>query len=369
MINRLIALIVKELLAIIGDNRSRVVILVPPFVQTLVFGFAASYDLTNVPYAVYDEDRGPVARELVAGFDGSPSFQLEAVLDHPQQIASMIDSKQVLLVVHIQQGFSDDVLNGGTGRVQVIVDGRNSNTAMLALSYAESIVGAFEEQWRMDHGGRALPSAIVTRSWFNPNLRTQWFFVPGIVGLLSLVVTTMVTSLSVAREREMGTFDQLLVTPLRPFEILLGKVIPGLLIGFLEATIVVLIAVLLFRVPFRGDVLTLYVGIGCFLLSAIGVGLAISSISVTMQQGLLGAFMFLVPAVILSGFTTPIANMPVLVQKLTLLNPLRYFVAILRGVFLEGATLSMLADQLWPMLLIGGVSLAVATWLLRRRMY
>jgi len=369
MIARLLALILKELLAIVGDNRSRTIIMVPPFAQTLVFGFAATYDLSDVPYAVFNEDRGPVARELLAGFSGSSTFRLEAVIDQERQITTMIDSRRVLMVIRIPPDFSSDVLSGGTGKAQIIVDGRNSNTALLAQSYAESIVTAFDEQWLADHGGRAPPSAIVTRSWFNPNLRTQWFFVPGIIGLLSLVVTTMVTALSVAREREMGTFDQLLVTPLRPFEILIGKIVPGMLIGFFEATIVVLLAIFLFRVPFRGDLLTLYVGTGCFLLSAIGVGLAISSISVTMQQGLLGAFMFLVPAVILSGFTTPIANMPVLVQRLTLINPLRYFVVVLRGVFLEGANLPMLADQLWPMLLIGAVSLTIAALLLRRRMY
>jgi len=369
MIARLFALIVKELLAIIGDNRSRAVIMVTPFVQTLVFGFAATYDLSSVPYAVFNEDRGPVAREILARLEGAPAFERKAVIDNHDQIASLIESKKVLMVVRISSDFSSDVLSGGTGQVQVIVDGRNSNTALIALSYADSIITAFDERWQADHGRRGPPSTIVTRAWFNPNLRTQWFFVPGIVGLLSLVVTTMVTSLSIAREREMGTFDQLLVTPLRPFEILIGKIIPGLFIGLFEATIVVLIAVLLFHVPFRGDLLTLYVGIGCFLLSAIGVGLAISSISITMQQGLLGAFMFLVPAVILSGFTTPIANMPILVQKLTLLNPLRYFVVILRGVFLEGASLPMLADQLWPMLLIGGASLTAATLVLRRRMY
>jgi len=369
MIPRLLALILKELLAIVGDTRSRTIIMVPPFVQTLVFGFAATYDLSDVPYAVLNEDRGPVARELLSDFEGSPTLRLEALFDDESQIAEMIDSRQVLMVVRIPPDFSSDVLRGGTGSVQLIVDGRNSNTAMLAQSYVESIITGFDARWLAEHAGRAPPATIITRAWFNQNLRTQWFFVPGIIGLLSLVVTTMVTALSVAREREMGTFDQLLVTPLRPVEILIGKVIPGLLIGFFEATIVVVLAVYLFRVPFRGDLLTLYVGIACFLLSAIGVGLAISSISVTMQQGLLGAFMFLVPSVILSGFTTPIANMPVVVQKLTLMNPLRYFVVVLRGVFLEGATLPMLTDQLWPMLLIGAVSLVAAAMLLRRRMY
>jgi len=369
MIARLLALIVKELLAIVGDTRSRTIILVPPIVQTLVFGFAASYDLNNVPYAIDNQDRGPVARELLARFAQSPTFEFVGRIDHESQLERTIDTKGAMMVLRIQPGFSRAVIAGRTGKVQVIVDGRNSNSARIASSYAQSIISSFNERWQHEHLGPAPPAVVVSRSWFNPNLQTRWFFVPGIIGLLALVVTTMVTSLSIAREREMGTFDQLLVTPLRPIEILAGKFIPGMLVGLVEATLVLVVAVVLFGVPFRGDLATLYIGILCFLLSAVGFGLAISSVSATMQQGLLGAFMFMVPAVILSGFTTPIANMPQAVQLLTYANPLRYFMVVLRGVFLEGASLSSLSDQLWPLLLIGVVSLAVASVMIRRRMY
>lgn len=368
MVARLLALVLKELLAIVGDMRSRTILLVPPIVQTLVFGFAASYDLNRVTYAIDNRDAGLVARELLARFADSPTFQLVGHIDSEDQIRQQLESKRVLMVLRIPADFSRSVLAGSTGRVQVLVDGRNSNTALIAQSYAQSIIAAFDEHWQLDHRGRAPPAVLVSRAWFNPNLRTRWFFVPGIIGLLSLVVTTMVTALSIAREREMGTFDQLLVTPLRPIEILAGKFIPGMLVGIVEATLVLVIAVALFHVPFRGDLLTLYVGTLCFLLSAVGLGLAISSVSATMQQGLLGAFMFMVPAVILSGFTTPIANMPYAVQLLTYANPLRYFMVILRGVFLEGATLPTLTDQLWPMLIIGLIALVVAGIMLKRRM-
>jgi ABC-2 type transport system permease protein len=193
--------------------------------------------------------------------------------------------------------------------------------------------------------------------------------VPGIVGLLTLVVTLVVTSLSVAREREAGTFDQLLVTPLRPVEILIGKSIPGLLIGLLQGSLIIVLVVFAFGVPLRGSLGALYLGMGLFLLSAVGVGLMISSLAVTQQQGLLGAFLFLVPSVILSGFATPIANMPPVVQLLTYIDPLRYFLIVLRGVFLEGDSYALLLDQYWPMALIGLSSLTAAGWLFRHRMY
>jgi ABC-2 type transport system permease protein len=189
------------------------------------------------------------------------------------------------------------------------------------------------------------------------------------VGLLTLVVTTLVTALSVAREREQGTFDQLLVTPFRPVEILIGKALPGFIIGFFEATLIIVLATLWFQVPLRGSLLTLYVGLFCFLLSTIGMGLMISSLAVTQQQGLLGAFLFLVPSITLSGFATPIANMPHWVQQITYLNPTRYLLVILRGVFLEGAPLPSLVHQFWPMAIIGIANLALAARLFRHRLY
>ncbi|MBM4320990.1 MAG: ABC transporter permease, partial [Deltaproteobacteria bacterium] len=207
------------------------------------------------------------------------------------------------------------------------------------------------------------------RAWFNPNLESRWFIVPGIVGLLSLVMAMVVTALSVAREREAGTFEQLLVTPLRPAEILLGKTLPGSLISFAEANLIVLLAVVWFEVPFTGSLLALHLGILLFLLSAIGIGLLISSFARTQQQGLFGAFLFLTPSIILSGFVTPIANMPEVVQWLTLANPMRYYLIILRGVFLEEAGCAVLLPQLWPLAVIGLTAMTMATLLFRRRMY
>jgi len=369
MIRRILALTRKEFLALLRDKKSRVVVVVPPLIQLLVFGYAATYDLNHVPYAVYDEDGGAAGRELLAGFRGSPNFDEVGTLTHQEEIASWIDAKQALLVLHLGPRFSSDLLLGRPASLQVIVDGRNSNTAMLATNYVGTIVRRFNEAWLAERGGVGPPARLETRAWFNPNLESRWFIVPGIVGALTLVVTMLVTALSVAREREQGTFDQLLVTPLRPVEILIGKALPGFIIGTGEASVIVFMAVHWFHVPLLGSLGTLYTGVFLFLLSAVGVGLMISSLSVTQQQGLLGAFLFLVPSIILSGFSTPIANMPAVVQDMTLLNPMRYFLVILRGVFLEGTPFHLLLDQFWPMAAIGAVNLSVAAWLFRHRMY
>ncbi|MFZ0614114.1 MAG: ABC transporter permease [Desulfobacterales bacterium] len=367
MFLRIVALVRKEFLALMKDKKSRFTIIIPPIVQLLVFGYAATFDLNNVPYAVYDEDRGDAARDLLSRFRGSPNFQEVAQLSRNADIAPLIDRKGALMVIHIGPQFSRELLTGGSATLQVIMDGRNSNTAMIALNYVRAIVTRYNLEWIQRSGGPSPPARLEIRAWFNANLESRWFIVPGIIGLLTLVVTLLVTALSVAREREQGTFDQLLVTPLRPVEILIGKALPGFIIGTAEATVIILITVFWFGVPLRGHVITLYTGLFLFILSAIGFGLMISSLAVTQQQGLMGAFLFMVPAIILSGFTTPIANMPAVVQKITLLNPLRYFMVVIRGVFLENTPFHLLLSQFWPMAIIGIINLVVAGWLFRHR--
>ena len=368
-ISRILALVIKEFLALLKDKKSRMVIIVPPMVQLLVFGYAATFDLTHIPYALYSEDSGRSIRDLAAHFNGSPNFHEVTRITQEEEIRPLIDEKKVLVVIHAGPNFSRDLFLQKSVDLQVIVDGRESNTAMLALNYVRTTVQAFNAQWAQSHGLPVPPARISVRPWFNPNLESRWFIVPGIVGLLTTVVTMLVTALSVAREREQGTFDQLLVTPLHPVEILAGKAIPGFVIGTVEATLIIFMACFWFQVPLIGSLPTLYLGLFLFLLSAIGVGLMISSLAVTQQQGLLGAFLFLVPAIILSGFATPIANMPPLVQELTRINPLRYFMVILRGVFLEDMPLPILVSQFWPMAVIGLCALGFAGWLFRHRMY
>lgn len=367
MLRQVLALIVKELLAVLRDPKSRMVLIGPPLIQLLVFGYAATFDLNHVPMAIYDQDRSQASRDLVARFLGSPTFHLVTMLRSDHRINALIDSRQVALVLVIDQHFTRDLLTHQPAPVQAIVDGRNSNTALLIEGYANTILSDFSLQWGDTHGGPAPPAVLDTRARYNPALSSRWFIVPGIVALLTQVVTLLVVGLSVAREREAGTFDQLLVTPLRQIDILLGKGLPGLLIGTLEASVIIAAAVWWFDVPLRGGLLPLYLGLLLFVIAVTGIGLMISSLAVTQQQALLGAFLFMVPSIILSGFATPIANMPGWVQDLTLLNPMRYFLVIVRSVFLEGAGVPSLDSQYWPMAMIGVASMAAAGWLFRKR--
>jgi len=367
-LQRIVALAIKELLAVLKDKKSRIVLVVPPLLQLIVFGYAASFDLNDIPVAIYNEDRGSASRQLVERVIGSPHFHLYDYLEREKQIAPLIDNKEVLIVLHIGQRFSADLNTGRTAQVQLLIDGRNSNTALLVQGYVRTIVSDFNLEWAQRRGQPPPLATLHVRPWFNSNLVSRWFVVPGIIGLLTLVITTIVTALSVAREREAGTFDQLLVTPIRPVEILIGKSFPGILIGSLEGSFILFMAVYWFDVPFRGSLGALYIGMFLFILSAVGIGLMISSLAVTQQQGMLGAFLFLVPAVILSGFATPIANMPEVVQWLTYINPLRYFLIILRGVFLEGDSYANLLHYYWPMVIIALVTLSFAGWLFRHRL-
>jgi ABC-2 type transport system permease protein len=369
MWQRILALVRKEFLALLKDPKSRMVLIVPPLIQLLVFGYAATFDLKQVPYAVYNEDGGQAARDLLAAFHGAPSFSQVAELHSDGEIAPLVDARNALVVLHIGPRFSADLLAGNPAPLQVIIDGRNSNTAMIGLNYVRSVVDSFNNDWIAARGLQGPPARLEMRAWFNPNLDSRWYFIPGIIGMLTLVVTMLVTALTVAREREQGTFDQLLVTPLRLGEILIGKTVPGFVIGIVQATLILLVATLWFKVPLLGSLPAFYAGLALFLLSGVGAGLLISSLAATQQQGLLGAFLFMVPAVILSGFATPIANMPQAVQMLTLIDPLRYFLIILRKVFLEGAGFDVLYNQLWPMAVIGVVTLMLAGWLFRHRMY
>lgn len=368
MLGRLLGLIKKEFLVIWKDPRSRMVVIVPPLVQLFVFSYAASYDLNHVALAVYDADRTPASRELIARFAGSPTFGPVLHLDDPGEIPELIDRRRVGLVLRIEPGFARALLLDPPAKAQLIVDGRQSNTALTILNYAERVIEAHNAELTAARGQPAAPASLVVRAWYNPNLESRWFIVPGLVALLSFVVTLTVTALSVAREREMGTFEQLLVTPLRPAEILIGKTVPPLVIGFGEASVIVLVAVLWFAVPLRGELWVLYLGLFLFLLAVIGVGIMISALSRTQQQAILGGFLFAVPAVLLSGFATPIANMPEAIQTLTRLNPLRYFLILVRGVFLRDPPLALLLHQLWPMALIALIALAAASWLFRHRL-
>ena len=365
---RIAALTRKELLAVLKDPRARLSLFIPPVVQALIFGYAATYDLNHVSYAALDQDHSAASRQLLAGLDGSGVFERVADLQRAADIASLINARTAILVVQVNPQFERDLLAGQSPNIQLIADGRNSNTAGTAMGYVGSIVQQFTVRWARDHGLPPAPVQIVTRAWYNPNLETRWFMIPGMIGTLTLIQTMMLTAMSVAREREQGTFDQLLVTPFRPFEIMAGKALPSMLVGTVQATGVLLVAQLWFHIPFAGSYLTLYSGLLLFLLAAVGIGLLLSAVAATMQQAMLYSLLLIMPFSLLSGLTTPMSSMPTFVRYVTAINPLSYAIDITRRVYLEGAGLNLLVADLWPLALIAAITLTAASWMFSNRM-
>jgi ABC-2 type transport system permease protein len=365
---RILALTRKELLAIFKDPRSRYSLLIPPILQCLIYGYVATYDLNDIPYAVFDQDRSAASQKLLAELDGSGVFRRVANLHRAADIKTVIDERHALLVVQIDQDFERRLLSGRTANVQLIADGRNSNTAGTATNYVNSIVESFNVDWRREHGQRGAPIRLTTRAWYNANLETRWHMIPALVGTLTFIQTLMLTGLSVAREREQGTFDQLLVTPFRPVEIMAGKALPAMFVGIVQATMVLLVAQLWFRIPFAGSFVTLYAGLSVFLLAAVGMGLLLSSVATTMQQAMLFSFLLIMPFALLSGLTTPVSSMPKVLQYVTLINPLRYAIDIAHRVYLEGVGLRLLIPELWPLAIIAVVTLSASSWMFRHRL-
>ena len=369
LLRRIMALVMKEFMVILRDPKSRFVVIGPPLIQFFFFGYAATFDVTNVRYAVLDQDRTTESRQFIAEFSGSENFQLVRYLNSVQEIDAAIDAEEVRLVILIEENFTEKLLRGDAPQVQIIADGRNSNVASIALGYAENIVSRYNRERAalsgQEQGGVSL--RIDDRAWFNSNLLSRWYIVAPLGGTISMVIVMILTSLSVAREREFGTFDQLLVAPFTPGEILLAKSLPGIAFGLLDSMLLVAGSILWFGLPFRGSFPALVLVLTVFMVSVVGIGLLVSSLSMTMQQALLGSFSFIMPAVVLSGFTTPIENMPHWLQIGTLANPLRYVVTSLRWIFLEGAGFMEVWSQVWPLLIISAVTLPPAAWLFRHR--
>jgi ABC-2 type transport system permease protein len=361
MWERIWVILRKEVRQTLREPRMRVVLFVPPLVQLIVFGYAVNLDVDNTRIAWMDRDQTPQSRELLAAFEGSRRFQVTAIPADDNQVRELMDTGEVQAVVSVLPGFASDISRGRTAAVQILVDGTNSNTASLVSSYAGDIVAeysarALEKQMRqrlMAAGGSApvnlsTPDLVArSRVWFNPDLRSRNYFVPGVVANIIMMVTLMLTALAIVREKEIGTMEQLMVTPMRPIELMIGKTLPFAAVGLLDVALITTAALVVFHIPLRGSVLLL---VGCsilFLLTSLGAGLFLSTISQTQQQAMMASFFFSTPAFMLSGFAFPIRNMPEAVQYLTYLNPLRYFMEIVRGIFLKGTGISVL----WPQML------------------
>lgn len=363
MWRRIFALVVKELAALWKDPKTRTVLLFPPLIQVVIFASAATFDVTHARLAIWNEDRGAQSAELVRRFAGSPAFEVVASIDGLGAGASVLDAKDAAALLHVPQTFSADVLAGRGAKLQLLLDARRSNTALLINGYASTIVTRFALD---QHSAQPAPIAIETSDWFNLTLDARWFILPGLVAVLSLLMGMLVSSLSLARERELGTFEQMLVTPLRPFEILVGKAVPAIIVGLIESHVVIAAALLWFRLPFVGDPVLLEFALLVYMLAGVGIGLAISSFARTQQQAILGVFVYASPAVILSGYATPIENMPRAVEWLSRLDPIRYMLVVARGVFLQGMPWSIALSSIWPMALIAFVLMGVAVVAVRR---
>jgi ABC-2 type transport system permease protein len=368
MIQRIYALIIKEILAVLRDKRSRMAITIPPIIQLLVFSLAATLDVKNASIGILNKDMGQPAFELIQRFQGSPTFKKFYTIDSEADIADYIDTQKVMMVLHIDQQFSRNILLGKEANVQLIFDGRKSNTTQVLQGYSSSIIQRFSHDMQKRYQLPTQNSVTIAINWFNPNLLYYWFNVPNLCGILTMLVSMIVTSLSVARERELGTFDQLLVSPLQPLEILLGKMIPAIIISLGEASIIIAFAVFVFQLPFYGSLWMLYACLFVFSSSVVGIGLFISSISKTQQQAILGAFLFLSPAILLSGYATPIENMPRWLQIIDVINPLRYFLVIVKGIFLKDMPAWIIWNNTWPMILIAIFTFSAADWFFRRRL-
>lgn len=360
MWNRVVRLIIKEVLSLWSDKRVRAILMIPPFLQLFLFAFAATLDVKNVPIGILNLDNGARSIELIERTYGSPFFNKVIFLKGVQEVQPFIDNMEGLMVVIINQDFSKNLDNKKTADIELILDGRRSNSTQIVANYFSNVVNQYNFDFTREARIKQQNTQLIVRNWFNPNLIYFWYNVPCLSGILTMLVGLTVTALSVSREKELGTFDQLLVSPLSTIEILLGKMIPAIFIGVMEGSIIVIAGVFILGVPFQGSVPLLYLSLFVFVISIVGVGLFISSLANTQQQAVLGTFIFMSPSVLLSGFATPIENMPTWLQPLTYAVPLRYYLVIAKGVFLKAAPAYVLIENVWPMAIIGVFTLTAS---------
>jgi ABC-2 type transport system permease protein len=362
---RIASLIVKELLAAFRDPKTRIALVAPPLVQLLLYVYAATMDVSNVPIGVFIQDWGLASTQLVARLERTSAFSDIRHYRSLEEVRHAIDAQDVLAVVEIDQDFSRALERGERPAVQLLLDGRRSNSAQIVNNYFDQIVATFASEHM---GGEApSPSAIVDRTWFNPNRDYRNVMAPSLMATLTMTTVLMIVGMSVARERELGTFEQLLVSPLQPVEIIIGKAAPGMVVGLAQGAAIALIVVYGFGIPITGSVPLLFASLALFLISVIGIALFISSLAANQQQAMMGIMVFMMPAMMLSGFSSPVQNMPGWLQPIAMINPLTHFLVITRGIFLREMTADLVVQRLWPMALSAIVTMSAASWLFRRR--
>jgi ABC-2 type transport system permease protein len=374
MLARLKQMLIKEFIQTLRDKRTRFILIGPPIIQMMVFGYAATYEIHHVPTVVVDLDHSQESRELVSRFTSSPYFNVQRQLTDSRQLGDLIDEGKATVGLEIHAGFAEKLRKGQTAPLQVIVDATNSNTALIASGYISQIALGFAREYQTDRIDRIAPQLmevmpsveLAPRPWYNPDLRSRWFFVPGIIGSLTVVLVITLTAFAVVREREIGTLEQIMVTPIRPVEFILGKTLPYFLIGVFDVTLIAVVGSLWFQVPFRGHVSVLATGAVLFLLCMLGVGLLISTVSSTQQQAMVTSFFFIMPAITFSGFGFPIRTMPQWMQDCSYLNPLRYFLIVIRGTYLKGVGMDVLWPQMTAMAVLGVTLLTVSVFRFRK---
>jgi ABC-2 type transport system permease protein len=381
MRQRLRCIIRKEFLQAFRDPRMRSMLFLPPLIQLLIFGYAVNLDVNNSRIAWMDQDNSAESRELLSEFQGSGRFQIVAEPSTDAQMQRLLDQATVDGVVRVMPGFARDIERGRTTSVQVLLDGTNSNTASIVSNYAALTIGRYSaevmnriQRTKMVAGTMASGTAmragipqIVTRSrvWFNPDLKSRNYFIPGVIVNIITLVTLSLTAMAIVREKEIGTMEQLMVTPIRATELILGKTLPFVLVGLWDMLLVLGAALLVFHVPFAGNFGLLVACTLLFLLTTLGAGLFISTVSKTQQQAMMATGLFFQPFFMLSGFSFPIRNMPWSMQALTFINPVRYFMEIVRGIFLQGAGIS----TLWPQMAALAVFGVTILWLSVQRFH
>ncbi len=357
MPERLKAMLVKEFIQMFRDPRMLRILFIVPVFQTLMFGYAVTMDVKNVEMAVLDRDRSELSRDFLSRFGGSPQFAAMRAVESEDEAQALIDGAEVRIALVIPAGFAGDWRAGRSPAVQILADGSDASFSGKALQYATAIASS----WARERSGAPPdPVAVVGRAWFNENLDSRNFYLPGVVVMLVMIITLLLSSMAVVREKELGTIEQVMVTPIGRTEFILGKTLPFALVSLVTVTLVIAVAVAWFHVPFRGSPLTLLGGTLLYLAAMLGVGLFISTVSSTQQQAMMTAFFFIFPAMLLSGFVFPIFNMPEAVQALTYANPLRYFLIIVRSLFLKGSGIDVLAPQFAGLAVLGTVFLSLA---------
>ena len=368
MFERIKQMIIKEFIQVLRDKRMKAIIFGVPIIQLMVFGYAVTTDVNQIATALYDLDKSSESRELVRKLESSGYFTITYAPGSPGEIRELLDRGKILCAIQINRGFSRNIKKGIPTEVQILVDGIDSNTATVATSYMRRIIA----KYAMDEGTRKVELLPVkvdvrTRAWYNPDLRSKNYNVPGVIALMIMLICLLLTSMAVVREREIGTMEQLMVTPLKSAELMLGKTIPFGIIGFFDMFLVTVVGTLWFNIPIKGSIYLLTVSTAIYLLSVLGIGLFISTISKTQQQALMATFLFFAPAVLLSGFMFPIENMPEIIQYGTYLNPLRYFLVIIRGIFLKGNGVGILWPQMSALLLLGTVVITISSLRFKKR--